>query len=57
MTIEKAEKEIAEMVAVYRKRYPASNSPFLVGSSLCGNKQGDSARFWELQKIVAPIST
>ena len=47
-----ARKEIDEMVATYRKRYPYGNVGFLVGSSLCGNKEGDSARFWKLKRIL-----
>lgn len=46
-----AQNEIDEMMAAYHKRWPHVGG-FLVGSSLCGNKQGDSARYWELKKII-----
>lgn len=50
------ENEIDEMVAAYKKEYPhANNLGFLVGSSLVGNHQGDSARFWELQKKLEAL--
>lgn len=58
ITKEQALKEIQELHAAYRKEYPAACSPggsgvpFLVGSSLVGNKNGDSQRYWELKKII-----
>lgn len=47
-----AREEIAQMVAVYRRKYPHFASGFLTGSSLCGNPEGDSARYWKLKKIL-----
>lgn len=44
-----ARKEIEDMFSAYRKRWPHV-SGLLVGSSLVGNKEGDSARFWFLNK-------
>lgn len=63
ITKEQAQLEIDKMIDIYNnpdtnfmmrrdsftKRW---NSGFLVGSSLCGYKQGDSARFWELKAII-----
>ncbi len=46
---ESAKKEIRDMFAAYKKRWPHV-SGLLVGSSLVGNKEGDSARFWHLTK-------
>lgn len=50
MTRQEAEKEIADMFAAYRKRWPHV-SGLLVGSSLVGNgESGDSARYWYLKE-------
>jgi hypothetical protein len=51
MSKEQAIKEIEEMVSEYH-RQGFTYSGFLTGSSLCGNKGGDSARYWELNKII-----
>lgn len=51
MTKQDAQKEIDNMVAAYKKRWPCVCG-LLVGSSLVGNQQGDSARFWELKRVV-----
>ena len=63
-TKEEAIKEMQELKEAYRKEYPACFVPmegypngrgigFLVGSTLVNNyKKGDSARFWELEKII-----
>lgn len=46
--------EIKVMVDAYWKKYPANGGAgFLVGSSLVGNKHGDSARFHELKALCA----
>lgn len=48
------EREIKAMVDAYWKKYPANGGAgFLVGSSLVGNKDGDSARFHELKALCA----
>lgn len=51
------EKEISKMIQAYAERYPAAyeggHHAFFVGSSLVGNKQGDSARFHELKALCA----
>ena len=53
ITKEQARTEIHEMVEAYKKVWPNWKYGFLVGSSLVNNhKQGDSARFWELKKII-----
>lgn len=51
---EEAQKEINAMIGRYWEVYPAIGNKygFLVGSSHCGNKQGDSARFRELKEII-----
>jgi hypothetical protein len=49
MTKEDAQKEIDEMFAVYNRVWPYG-SGLLVGSSLVGNKDGDSPRFWYLKE-------
>lgn len=48
---EEAQKELDEMIKIYKQVFNG-RSAFLVGSSLVGNKQGDSARYWELRKIL-----
>lgn len=51
------DKEITLMRRAYQDRWPAAlkngGIGFLVGSSLVGNKQGDSARFHELKALCA----
>lgn len=51
MTKQEAVIEIEEMVKVYKETWPNA-SGFLVGSSLVGNHQGDSARYWELKEFI-----
>jgi hypothetical protein len=51
ITKEEAEKEITEMCHTYLDHFGVGCG-FLTGSSLCGNKQGDSARYWELKAIT-----
>lgn len=53
----KHKQEVADMVQAYRNKYPHANVGFLVGSSLVGNKQGDSARFWELTQECEKLCT
>jgi hypothetical protein len=47
MTKDEAIKEIRLMGLEYELW---GYTPFLVGSSICGNKDGDSKRFWDLKK-------
>ena len=53
MTKEQAEKEIHEMVETYRREFGDNyQGGFFLGSSICGNKKGDSARYWELREVL-----
>lgn len=56
MTKEEIENEIAYILQTYReyrnRHGGVGFAAFLVGSSLCGNKQGDSARYWELRTML-----
>lgn len=51
LTREQIEQEIKALREAYVKS-PYGGLGFLVGSSLIGNKQGDSARYWELKKML-----
>jgi hypothetical protein len=63
ITRAEAEREMLALKQAYWKKYPSATAVggsgvgFLTGSSLVGNKQGDSARFWELRKVLdeAPL--
>lgn len=55
MTLEQIDLEMQDLRNAYHKRYPNGNLGFLVGSSLVHNKQGDSARYWELKEILEEI--
>lgn len=48
---QQAEQEISKIIKRYKEEYDYPTG-FLVGSSLCGYKQGDSARYCELKKII-----
>ncbi len=52
ITEQQARKELYEMVEAYNRKYTSGRSAFLTGSSLVGNKNGDSARYWELKEIL-----
>lgn len=64
MTAEQAKEEIKKMSSVYYNYYKRLNShsnhnvrvAFLMGSSLCGNLQGDSVRYQELKKLIKNIN-
>lgn len=51
-TKQEAKKEMAELIDAYKRQYPHGGVAFLTGSSLVGNKNGDSERFWQLKKII-----
>ena len=63
MTKEEAQKEINKMISTYKNRFNSLIDMdgkycggFLTGSSLCGNEEGDSARFSYLKSIINEIN-
>lgn len=56
LTKQQIEVEIQEMVDAYHNQWSHWSSGFLVGSSLVGNKQGDSARYWQLKGMLNKIN-